>query len=468
LVQYNGENFISYEIPHIDNYYDFIYSLEADADGTVWLGSRVGGLIKFKDGVFKQINVSNSPLLANDIAFDLEVDSDGNVWLGTRHNLVRIDPDDNWSSYYEDINYDYFQGSRVTSANVSPAGDLWVAFGRGDTCILKVSDNGNRVFTGDNTNNSKFFFDRKGNTWISSQSGLYRHDGSTLQHFSPENSPLTSYCVNALAFDGDDNLWGTAGMAGENNGCVFKYDGVNWTIYTEEADGLPSSTPHGLKFDSKGTLWLHFRYDGGVIGKEYGYGLTKFDGTNWTSYNMDNSDIPSNTILDIEIDREDNLWLATCGKGGGLTKFDGVDWEVYNTSNSGLASDWTSGIALDYHRDKIWITHLNDGGLSVAGLNSGGVDIEAVRMDAQAEWFDIYPNPAKTGVNIRLNGDIDVQSLEIFDVSGQLLCRRKLTGNTQPLIQLSLPVLNIDRGGFYFIKLTGKSGSCTKRLLVTD
>jgi ligand-binding sensor domain-containing protein len=464
LVRFDGEQFVSYEIPYTDSY-KFIYSMEIDLDGTVWLGSRLSGLIKFKDGIFKQIDVSNSPLLTNEVAFDLEVDSEGNVWLGTRHNLVRIDPDDNWSSYYEDINYNYFQGSRVTSANVSPTGDLWIAFGRGDTCILKVSDNGNRVFTGDNTNNSKFFFDKKGNTWIASQSGLYKHDGAVLQHFSPENTPLTTSYVNALAFDKDDNLWGTAGMALENNGCVFKYDGANWTIYTEEADGLPSSTPHGLKFDSKGNLWLHFRYDGGVIGWEYGHGLTKFDGISWTSYNVDNSGIPSNTILDIEIDKDDNIWLATTH---GLTKFDGTNWEVYNTSNSGLASDWTSGIALDYHRDKIWITHLMYGGLSVANLNSGGVGIEAIKENLPQKRFDIYPNPAKTTVNIRLNRDIDVQSLEISDVSGQLLCRRNLSGNTQTVLQLPLSVLNIDRSGLYLVKLTGKTGSYTQRLLVAD
>jgi ligand-binding sensor domain-containing protein len=464
LVRFDEENFISYEIPYIDNYYDFIYSLEIDSDGTAWLGSRRSGLIKFKDGVFKQIDVSNSPLLTNDVAFDLDVDPDGNVWLGTWHNLVKIDSNDNWSSYFEDINYDYYQASRVTSARVSPTGDLWIALGRSDTCILRINDTGEKVFTG-GPGSYKFFFDKKGNTWISSQTGLYKYDNSTLQRFTPENSPLNSYQINGLAFDKDDNLWGAAMGTDGYEGGVFKYDGTNWTIYTEEKDGLPSSMPIVLKFDSKGILWIHFRDNRNAIGKDLGYGLTRFDGSTWTSYTTQNSGIQSNSILDIEIDKDDNIWLATVG---GLTKYDGTNWDVYNTANSGLASDWINGIALDYHRDKIWMVHMLNGGISVANLNSSGVGIESVKQDDSPEGFVIYPNPAKTDINIRFNQDTGAHSLEVFDISGRIMGRRNIAGNTNSVIQLSLSDLNIHRGGMYFVKLTGQTGTYTQRLLVKD
>jgi len=68
--------------------------------------------------------------------------------------------------------------------------------------------------------------------------------------------------------------------------------------------------------------------------------LGKFDGENWTVYNLGNSGLPSNYVFCLAFDAPGNIWMGT--EGGGLGKFDGESWTVYDTANSGLPSDYVS------------------------------------------------------------------------------------------------------------------------------
>ncbi|MDR2407226.1 MAG: hypothetical protein LBE13_03825, partial [Bacteroidales bacterium] len=338
LVKFDGTNFTVYETPLITDDNNLIYCLEMEDDGTVWIGTRRNGLIKFSNNIFTQINLSNSPLLTNDISFSLDIDRDNNVRFGTKHNLVKIDANNNWSSSYEKID-NFVAERRINGVAGDLSSNLWIALGLSDTCVLKNSNNSSVAFTQQNSPlfkelpDSRFCFDKKGNTWLASVAGLYKYDGTDWQRFTPDNSPLKSYQINDLAIDKDDNLWGATGHVSsvgiEADGCLFKYDGTNWQIYTVENSELPGILVTKLTFDSKNNLWIHCRDEDGIIGRELGYGLTKFDGAAWTTYNIDNSDIPSNSIMDIAIDKDDNLWLATFGRVG-ITKYDGTNWQSYN------------------------------------------------------------------------------------------------------------------------------------------
>jgi ligand-binding sensor domain-containing protein len=461
LVKFDGTDFITYETPLISDDNNFIYCLEIDPEENIWIGTRRNGLVKFSDGVFRQINVSNSPLLTNDISFSLDIDRDNNVHFGTKHNLEKIDADDNWSSSYEKIDYSV-SDRRINGVASDLSGNLWLALGLSDTCVLKIQNNNITAFTQQNSPlfselpDFRFCFDKKGNTWLASMVGLYKYDGTNWQRFTPANSPLRSYQINDLAIDKDDNLWGAAGNTSsvgiEADGCLFKYDGTNWTIYTIENSELPGFFVMGIAFDSKNNLWIHCRNHDGSIGRELGYGLTKFDGAIWTNYNIDNSGIPSNSIMDITVDKEDNLWLATYGRVG-VTKYDGTNWQSYNVDNSGIAFDEVSKITLDYYRDLIWFNHLYSGGLSTAKLNSAtGI---SPLPDRKPEGFTVYPNPAISHFSLHLNG-IAPETVTIYDISGKIIASRKAELNTERPIALS--ELNISSSGLYLIKITDQSG----------
>lgn len=68
--------------------------------------------------------------------------------------------------------------------------------------------------------------------------------------------------------------------------------------------------------------------------------VVKFDGKNYTVYNLNNSNLPSDIIFDIVADRVDNIWICT---GEGLAKWNGQSWVKYN------ANDWNNGTSSCTH-----------------------------------------------------------------------------------------------------------------------
>jgi hypothetical protein len=157
---------------------------------------------------------------------------------------------------------------------------------------------------------------------------------------------------------------------GTHGGGLFLFGGNNWTQYTNNYSPLPSDYVGYIAVDNDNIAWLNCRdprYPDDY-GLNYGFGLTRFDGTSWTTYNRSNSPIPSDCLYDIKIDANNTKWLATAGDVG-LVSFNGSDWHTYNVDNSGIALNEVTRITLDARRDLIWLTHYTGSGLSVAKLN---------------------------------------------------------------------------------------------------
>lgn len=457
LIKYDGNEFTSFNMP-FKREGDWITCIGTDGEN-VWIGTRYEGMFKFKDGVFSQIRLSNSPLPTNDISSCADIDNENSIWIGTEYNLVEVDKNNNWNSHYQ--KFKVTGKRRITGMNYSDKEDLWVAMGQSDTCVLKINRNDTVAFTKENTplfeklslfsdpeTFSAFAFDKKGNTWLASRVGLFKYDGEKWGYYSPDNSPLPIYQINALAIDKEDNLWVNSATPDQGGG-LCKYDGKSWIVYTTRNSGLSTPFVATMAFDSKNVLWLNCRDTTlfGLIGRTSGGGLTRFDGKSWQSYNISNSKIPSNSILDIVVDKNDDLWLATYGRVG-ITKFDGTDWESYNTENSGIAWDEVSKITLDYNRDLIWLNHLNSGGISTAKLNWKGSGIEEKNI-ASSPSFSIYPNPARDIIHFRFPAGTIPEKLEIYDVSGKLIGSKKLKS-----MSCNLSELNIRQKGLYLLKAT--------------
>ena len=56
----------------------------------------------------------------------------------------------------------------------------------------------------------------------------------------------------------------------------------------------------------------------------------------WKNWNTNNSDINTNSINSLAVDSNNNVWLAT---NFGITKFDGINWTFYNDVNSPLPNN---------------------------------------------------------------------------------------------------------------------------------
>lgn len=79
----------------------------------------------------------------------------------------------------------------------------------------------------------------------------------------------------------------------------------------------------------------------------------------WTIYNTENSDIPSNRIQSIVIDKSGKKIIGT--GGGGLVVFNDNEWIIYDKSNSPIPHNYVNTIALDASGNK-WIG--TDGGIA--------------------------------------------------------------------------------------------------------
>lgn len=133
---------------------------------------------------------------------------------------------------------------------------------------------------------------------------------------------LPWFNVYSCAIDLEDNKWfGTDGYG------VSKFDGINWTTYTTN-DGLVDNhlNSNAMAIDPDGNKWF---------GTYYG-GISKFDGLSWTSYTTANGLI-DNSVLAITFDHQGNTWFGTYA---GVSKFDGVNW----TNNSTLGFVWALAV----------------------------------------------------------------------------------------------------------------------------
>ena len=102
-----------------------------------------------------------------------------------------------------------------------------------------------------------------------------------------------------------------------------------WTTYTT-ADGLASNYVHAIAIDAEGNKWFGTSsyWDGE---KRIGGGISKFNGTNWTTYDTLDG-LASNDVRSIAIDAEGNKWFGCVPDwdseqnvdiGGGVSKLSG-------------------------------------------------------------------------------------------------------------------------------------------------
>jgi hypothetical protein len=71
----------------------------------------------------------------------------------------------------------------------------------------------------------------------------------------------------------------------------------------------------------------------------------------------------------------------------------------------------------------------------------------------------LYPNPAKEFVDVRVDGDINVIGMEVYDVYGKLI-------NTVNVID-NMTHINVSglANGMYFVRVTTEQGMVTKRFV---
>ncbi len=138
-------------------------------------------------------------------------------------------------------------------------------------------------------------------------------------------------------------------------GGVVRFDGTDFTVFDEdnstiEAGNIPPRVG-GLAFDDDNNLWVSNH------GANRPISVLKNDGT-WQSF----SNIPTNQLTRIAVDLDGNKWIATAGGNGVVVFNEGDDFDSnqdnqvrrINTGNSELQNNTVNAIAVDLEGD-VWV-----------------------------------------------------------------------------------------------------------------
>ncbi|MFC2154702.1 two-component regulator propeller domain-containing protein, partial [Candidatus Altiarchaeota archaeon] len=247
--------------------------------------------------------------------------------------------------------------------------------------------------------------DSQGNVWVGTQNnGLYKFVGGSTNSVNYQSPNLPENDVNTIAIDNDDNIWmGVRNSSDTNQGMgVVRYNGSSWTNWHENNSDLNTSKISAIEVDNDGIAYA---------GTEYG--VFAFDGNNWSYLD----DGPNEQVLymkyrywsgpDLPREEDSMLWILT--KDEGVVKYNGSLFTTY-TEDSGLYSHDIDYGRLEITGDRVWVTyttHVSYSQLPTATVtNPTGCVVETNRT--------LVVNFTITGTNISL---VDHANLRLSNTS---------------------------------------------------
>jgi ligand-binding sensor domain-containing protein len=280
------------------------YSIAEDKNGNIWAGSRGYGLIKY-DGK-KFINYTMEDGLSDNTIFALFSDSKNNLWIGTVSGGMNIFDGKKIKALIDNSDPNYineFVGGIVEDAN----GNIWFA---SDRRLCKISH------------------DRKSIVSVFEKNGLSSNNILSLESSSDGNILVgTDNGFDVLFPDAPYKFKKEDGISGEKVTAVFKDSRGNFLIGTS-GQGVTvktSSEIYHLNYikqianskvlcifeDSKGRIWIGFdRSDYGVVVLEYKNGQYIF-----SKYINSINDHKFNSVTSVLEDNHGNIWIGAYGSG---------------------------------------------------------------------------------------------------------------------------------------------------------
>ena len=383
---YDGVQWTTVEMPS-RLHSNFVRTILAASDGSLWFGTRAGGLFRLQDGEWTEAETlcaqAGCPRI-NTLAETTSVTGEPVIWAGTYGGgLGRYEgdlwklfttkdglPSDRiWGLMAENESSTLWVGTEDGLAVLRPGSDRFTVepgFPTGSVnCIIRVPDGegqgalwagtyGEGLFRGDQdgswyqvtTKNglpSNFFTSLVLGTSIAGGTSLWAGtDGGGLVRVSQNNidtlsvrSGLPSNAVYSLLEtdppDGPATLW-----VGTRNGGLAQLVEGSWRRLTPE--GLPYFAPINAILETQGSdgnnaLWL---------GSD-GQGLYRLTDGVWTHFT---DQMPTQTVQCLGEGRDANghpvLWVGT--RNGGLLKYFQKQWTLFTEETGALPSNMVQAV----------------------------------------------------------------------------------------------------------------------------
>ncbi|TVP54847.1 MAG: hybrid sensor histidine kinase/response regulator, partial [Gemmatimonadales bacterium] len=332
LARFDGTRFTVFDqrnVPAFET--NWVKTLWADPDGTVWIGLEGQGILRYRDGEFTALEANRD--LASVRINTLFRDADGVLWVGTEGGgIAWLDSDDRFHGIDTS---DGLSDNTVHSITQDRTGAIWV----GTVAGLDRLQDGQIQRWGveeglPDDHIYQVVADPAGGIWIGTAAGgLARLDDQGITTFGPAEG-LTDPIVNALFQDRRGTLW-----IGTNGSGLFRLaDGT--ITHLDREGGLPSDLVWDITEDREGNLWLGLA----------AVGLARLqDGVFRTMGEREGLSSP--IALALLEDRDETMWVGTAG--GGLNRIRDGEITTFTTSD-GLAHDIILTLAQGMEGD-IWI-----------------------------------------------------------------------------------------------------------------
>ncbi len=302
---------------------NYIASVTIDKYNVAWFGGTEyaegeGGIFRF-DGIewkFMELEEDSTNPGINHI-FDIEFGPKDDMWLfsyGQDSRITRLD-----SSGQMDFTPGHIFGTSGLSYDRSIwFVDWWTGLYEYNYDSLKWIFHNNFPVGPDYSPITAFDVDSTGTFWVGiGNKNLYRYKDTILSKIVlfPEYPPETKlfYYINSTAFAKDGSVWFAT-----SEGLVHWFGKDDFTIYNNQNSNLPSNNMNNVLVDQRGYVWSTMW--------ESGLALLKGPDEDFIIYDEDNSAIGENEIREIAEDKDANIWLATWG--GGVSKLS------YNTTGT--------------------------------------------------------------------------------------------------------------------------------------
>ena len=288
----------------------YIYSLEEDINGHIWVGTD-NGLVELD----KDLNIVKSyqDAIGDSDVYNVYDDSKGNIWVCTLDNgLFKIDLDDKSVENYKNNNSKISIPSNNVRDIISDSeGKLWIATDKG-LCTFDYEREefityNKKSYQSNSLIDDEIFCllkDSSGLIWIGTYSGISRFNpNSNFTHFKLdpyEDNSISGNVIHGIYEDDDKTLW-----IGTNESGVNIINGESIKHLNKENSNLVSDLIEDI------TGFKNYIFIGTNEGLSV---LVKNDKTvkNYTITNYTTKDgLPSNKIRSLFIDSKGYLWIGT-------------------------------------------------------------------------------------------------------------------------------------------------------------
>lgn len=177
--------------------------------------------------------------------------------------------------------------------------------------------------------------------WVGTTGGLFQYNKITQEkiRFSSDSSLLPSDYITALEEDSQGNLW----IATANG--LAMYDGSDFTPFRPDNTNLEDGYLRDMKIDLNGDIWVATDTSG----------IAKFDGSNFLHINPNTE--PSflgSEVRAITIAPNGDLWCSVWDAG--LAKYDGQIWDyVVPGDGAGMEEEDIEDLIFD-NQGRLWVT----------------------------------------------------------------------------------------------------------------